>query len=355
MLNLAQPTPWHAPAVKALQVNAGRFKSLRNMGDLAALFETSTNNLQLIRSKPEYHTYEIPKKDGSTRLIEDPNDALKTILQWLNHYLQAVYYFQRPAAVYGFCISCRDEDGRNVISNAKQHLGNPYVLVMDLHDFFHTVTIARVYQTFSTQFPVFDDKLIDTLTCISTYKDRLPMGSPASPVISNLAVLDMDAEMETFCKAASVKYTRYADDMVFSAKQPISENDVQTLRGIITNSGLIVNEKKVRRYGPGENACITGLLLTENGVDLPDGYLVQLEEEINRFKTVMMVDYRYRTGMSYQKLKLFKQEVQGKINFAQMALGSANNKIIKLHQLFADAEMPPDSFQSAEWLDIPYL
>ena len=355
MLNLSEPKPRHTPSVKALQLDAGRFKSLESLTDLAALFETSPNELQLIRSKPEYHIYEIPKKDGSMRLIEDPQDSLKTVLHWLNHYLQAVYYFQRPAAVYGFCINCRDEDDRNVVNNAKKHLGDPYVLVMDLHDFFHTVTIEMVYQTFKAQFPVFEDKVIDTLTCISTFKDRLPMGSPASPVISNLAVLDMDAEIEKFCKAAAIKYTRYADDMVFSAKTPISQSDTQTLRGIITNSGLIVNEKKVRSYNPGENALITGLILTENGVNLPEGYLAQLEEEINRLKSVMMVDYRYRTGMSYQKLKLLKQELQGKINFAQMALGDAHHRVIKLHQQFAHAEMQADNFQSANWLDIPYL
>jgi len=355
MRNLSEPKPRHAPSARALQLDAGRFKSLRSLNDLAALFNTCANELQLVRSNPEYHIYQIPKKDGSMRLIEDPQHALKTVLHWLNHYLQAVYYFQRPGPVYGFCISCRDDADRNVVNNAKNHVGNPYVLIMDLHDFFHTVTIEMVYQTFTAQFPLFEDKVIDTLTCVSTFKDRLPIGSPASPVISNLAVLDMDAEIEHFCQAASIKYTRYADDMVFSAKAPISQNDINTLRGIITNSGLLVNEKKVRYYNPGENACITGLILTENGVNLPDGYLPQLEEEINRLKTVMMVDSRYRTGMSYQKLKLLKQELQGKINFAQMALGSTSDQIIKLHQLFEDAEMQVDSFQSASWLEIPYL
>ncbi|WP_295673591.1 reverse transcriptase family protein, partial [uncultured Mucilaginibacter sp.] len=214
MFNLSNPRPYHEPTVNELQHDAGRFKSLRNENDLAALLETGTNNLQLLQVNPEYHVYEIPKKDGSMRLIEDPQDQLKQILHWLNHYLQAIYYFQRPAAVYGFCVSCRDEVDRNVVNNAKSHLGKPFLLVMDLHDFFHTVTIEMVYQTFNSQFPVFESKMIDTLTCISTYKDRLPMGSPASPVISNMAALNMDAELEDFCNAATIKYTRYADDMV---------------------------------------------------------------------------------------------------------------------------------------------
>jgi hypothetical protein len=81
----------------------------------------------------------------------------------------------------------------------------------------------------------------------------------------------------------------------------------------------------------------------------------QLTEEIKRLQTVMMVEYRYRTGMSYAKLKLFKQEVQGKINFAEMALGEQNEKIIKLHRMFEDAKLPPESFRSTDWLEIPYL
>lgn len=93
MRNLSQPKPRHAPSVKALQLDAGRFKSVHSLSDLAALFNSSPNELQLIRSKPQYHIYEIPKKDGGMRLIEDPQHPLKTALQWLNHYLQAVYIF----------------------------------------------------------------------------------------------------------------------------------------------------------------------------------------------------------------------------------------------------------------------
>lgn len=355
MFNLSNHKPYHEPSVNELQHDAGRFKSLRNENDLAALLETNTNNLQLLQVNPEYHIYEIPKKDGSMRLIEDPQDQLKQTLHWLNHYLQAIYYFQRPTAVYGFCVSCRDEVDRNVVNNAKSHLGKPFLLVMDLHDFFHTVTIEMVYQTFNSQFPVFESKMIDTLTCISTYKDRLPMGSPASPVISNMAALNMDAELENFCNAAAIKYTRYADDMVFSANEAITEGDEKMLREAITNSGFIVNENKVKHYHPGEEACITGLRLTANGIALQEGYIEQLEEEIKRLQTVMMVEYRYRTGMSFNKLKLLKQEIQGKINFAQMALGDKNSQVLKLHRLFEDAEMPVESFQSANWLEIPYL
>lgn len=355
MYKLSEPRTWHAPSVNALHQDAGRFKSLRKLSEMAALFETGPNELQLIRSHPEYHIFEIPKRDGSMRLIEDPQGQLKTALHWLNHYLQAVYYFQRPGAVYGFCVCCRDEEDRNVINNARSHLKNPFVLVMDLQDFFHAVTIEMVYQMFNFQFPVFDEKMIDTLTCLGTYHDRLPMGSPASPVISNLAALDMDAELTKFCTAASIKYTRYADDMVFSSKTSISPDDVKTLRGIIVNNGFIVNENKCRYYTPGEEVCITGLILTGNGVKLPAGYIDQLAEEIQRLKTVMMVEYRYRTGMSFNKLKLLKQEMQGKINFAQMVLGNDSDKITKLHQLFNEAEQPPENFQSSNWLDIPYL
>ena len=66
--------------------------------------------------------YEIPKKNGLYRLIEDPEANLKKVLRKLNEYLQAVYFTKRPDCVHGFCISADKEEDRTILSLSLIHI-----------------------------------------------------------------------------------------------------------------------------------------------------------------------------------------------------------------------------------------
>ena len=57
--------------------------------------------------------------------------------------------------------------------------------------------------------------------------------------------------------------------------------------------------------------------------------------------------------MSFKKLKLFEQELRGKINYAGMVLGD-NEETENLNRLFEEALHAPEDFESENWLDIPY-
>ena len=129
------------------------FQAIRNVYDLAKLLGEVPNNLNLLALKPHYNVFEIPKKNGKKRVIEAPEENLKKVLQKLNDYLQAIYHAKRPSAVYGFCISHANEEDRNIVSNAKRHLGKKYLLNIDFQDFFHDVSFEKVHHIFAQHFP----------------------------------------------------------------------------------------------------------------------------------------------------------------------------------------------------------
>lgn len=342
------------PTLALLKKKAAQFRATDSEEALALLLHTDSNKLRLITLNLRYKVFEIRKKNGKFRVIEDPEKSLKSVLRWLNHYLQAVYYFQRPGAAYGFCISTRDEAERNVITNASRHLGNPYVLNIDLRDFFHSINTELVQRIFIDHFTSFREPVINLLTSLSTFRGRLPMGSPASPVLSNMASLEMDAELEGFCKGASITYTRYVDDMTFSSKDAISDSDQHMLKDIIHHHHFMVNKEKVRYYKEDETPSVTGLVLGKDAVELPQHYLPTLEKEIGRLQNVMLVEMRYRLGVSNKRLTLLKQEIMGKLNFARMALGSEHTDVARLYNQFEEVQFAQSDFESTDWLEIPY-
>lgn len=320
---------------------------------LSKLIGVERFKLELQASKPAYNTYHIPKKSGGIRLIEDPHLPLKNVLKKLNYFFQTAYYTVRPAGVYGFCISSRNEEDRNIISNAKKHLHRQYMLNIDMRDFFYSVTENILHKTIQAYFPNLKSETCALIIKLTTYKGRLPMGSPCSPVLSNFAFYAADAELENYCKTAGITFTRYADDLTFSSNNKIKNSDEKFFRNTINYYGFNINENKVKYFNPADTKVITGLLVSDT-VSLNMQYIPQLQEEINRLKTTMLVEQRYKTGLSFKKLKLFIQELNGKINFATMVLGKNSPEIIQLEEQFEDAKNPAIDFISENWLDVPY-
>lgn len=319
---------------------------------LGKLLEVEPHKISLLSVQPQYKVYKIPKKNKQWRLIEDPDDELKDLLKKLNFHLQAAYYYIRPDAVHGFCISDNQEEDRNIISNARRHIGQHFMLNIDLRDFFHTIIRPKVYQIFETHFPKADRSLLKTLTDLCCYRNRLPMGSPTSPVLSNYAALELDHELIGFTDICGITYSRFADDLTFSSKEEIHPRDQKTIREIISRH-FIIHPEKDRYYAADDIKQVTGIIIKENDIALPEKYLDQVSIEIERLRQTMQVEARYRTGMSMKKLALFEQELRGKLNFAAMVMPD-NESIDHLQEAVTAALNPLEDFESADWLDMPY-
>ncbi|MCP6612430.1 reverse transcriptase domain-containing protein, partial [Klebsiella pneumoniae] len=62
---------------------------------------------------------------------------------------------------------------------------------------------------------------------IACHQDKLPQGSPCSPVITNLILVSLDRRLSNLCNSVGCTYTRYADDIT------ISTNKKEFPKGII--------------------------------------------------------------------------------------------------------------------------
>ncbi|HHB80024.1 MAG TPA: RNA-directed DNA polymerase [Saprospiraceae bacterium] len=337
---------------RRLKQRRDKFLSMRYVDDLAELTSFVRYKLTLIAGVPQYHFFSVPKRNGGLRHIENPARKLKKVQRTLNNFLQAVYFFEKTEAAYGFIIRARDEAPRDIVSNAHQHLNVPWLMNMDLTDFFHYVKREDVFHIFCHVPFNFSEDLAEILTQLTTYKGRLPMGAPTSPVLSNFATIDMDIDLLAFAQARGWTFTRYADDMSFSMDTAPMDSEIEAIRQIAGKHQFLFNETKLKIYGPEDEKLVTGLRLGEE-VTLSSAFLQEIREEIDRLQKV--VEARAMAGQPPSKwVEKYTQQVQGRMAFAEKVLGEYDPIYVELEKAFNRALNPPDRFSSVNWLDFPY-
>ncbi len=330
------------------------FCNINSINALAHILKTEKRKMLMMAKKTRYRTFSTPKKGGGERLIETPFAELKRLQSNLSKFLQSVYYFEKSSAAYGFIVGVRnEEDRRNVMTNAKKHVNRPYMVNIDLKDFFHAVSRKRVVEMFSKPPFNFRRELPEMLANLTTFEDRLPMGTPTSPVLSNFACRDLDRELIIFAERMGLTYTRYADDMTFSSNQKMEAQAFNVLKGIIEKYDFKINERKLKFYGPNDAKIITGLIVTDK-VALEPNYLPKIKTEIDRLRSIMH-SQNEQGQFSTKWVEQFKRQIRGRLNFAGFVLNRRDENYIALKDAYYEAIHPPEEeFGAINWRSFPY-
>ncbi len=331
-------------------------KAARSTATFCSLLGTDRHTLERLGMLPRYKVFHLPKSAaGEMRLIEDPAPLLKKAQVMLNRYLQSAYYFEKSNAGYGFVVNTvTDEDRRNILTNARKHLGKPWLLQLDLTDFFHFVTDEKVRNIFESPPFCFKEDITELLIAVTTYLGRLPMGAPTSPVLSNFACRDMDDSLQALAEAKNWTYTRYADDLSFSSKRPFNEDDQWALKQCILDHGFKVNAQKTRLCGPDDEKIVTGILLRGNG-ELKPGFFEEVTAEVRRLAAVMAAQH-FHGELHTHWVEKMKHQIRGKIAFIGFVLGVRKPAYINLRDQFYTACAPPEEeFGAVSWKGFNYL
>jgi RNA-directed DNA polymerase len=234
-------------SLNQIKRNENKLKNCRTIKQVAVLLNTSQREITLQSFEPSYYHFKIPKKrKGEFRHIEAPSQELKHLQRKLNFYLQSVYYLNQSKASYGYIIKAiGQKNNKNIYTNALQHLGNNYMLNVDFKDFFHQISLLNVTKIFKSSLFNFDNNTAYTLAKICTYNARLPMGAPTSPALSNLYAIALDHELNKWATINNITFTRFVDDLSFSAKnKPITTTHFEQINKIALKYHLNFNTKK---------------------------------------------------------------------------------------------------------------
>lgn len=222
-----------------------------------------------------YRRFSIPKKTGGERVISAPMPRLKRAQYWvLDNILARVAC--HPAA-HGFL------PGRSIVGNAAPHCGREVVVNIDLQDFFPSIRLPRIRRVFEHLGYGRDVATCLALLCSENRCDELsvdgarffvggkarerslPQGAPTSPMISNLVCRALDRRLQPAADQLGFDYTRYADDLSFSARTPEAAAQVGRLmrrvRHIVRDCGFTPHPDKQQVMRAGRRQEVTGVVV----------------------------------------------------------------------------------------------
>lgn len=243
---------------KARQLFDNNLPPLVRREILSFLFGVSYRFVSMMsqNSKKYYRIYKIPKKSGGHRRIEAPRRFIKLIQKWI--YLYILSTRELPEAATGFV------RGKNIFSNAEPHIPNKNLMVVDIKDFFPSISYQEVYRIFkSFGFPT---KVNTLLTGLCTLNDTLPQGAPTSPVLANLVFAPTDLALQDLARSWNCAYSRYADDIAFSGNTPFAKQHIKAVSDILKDWGFRANRRKTRIIGGGGKQILTGLVVNTSGL-----------------------------------------------------------------------------------------
>ncbi len=304
-----------------LDKKAAQFKAMRHPGDLAALLKADAAQVKKFAEKPFYHQFSIPKPGGARRIIHNPNPDLKNLQVALNLYLQCAYYQLKPPAAYGFIPRPTDEaQPRNIYTNAMQHHGADWVLNLDMKDYFHTVNSRHLTWVFRELFE-FPEPLSNQLVGLTTCRGILPMGASTSPVLSNLAALPLDHDLQGLANMIDANYSRYVDDMTFSLELQPTALLIEEITLKVEKQGFRINETKTRTTHRNKHPEVTGLLLKQPNPDISDSFLKNLRKDIKLLRRLTSPHMMERGIFHANMLDKLRQSITGQLNFLAFIRG----------------------------------
>lgn len=242
---------------------------------------------QLIRTAPErYKHYTIPKKTGGRRPIAHPAKELKYVQsEIVERYLTKLPV--HPAATAYV-------QGSSIRLNAARHAENGPIKKFDFQNFFPSLT-EQAWLSYCVKHDVCDRRQAIMLGRLLFMRPRggrilrLSIGAPSSPILSNILMYEFDKILHDAVAQHSVTYTRYADDLTFSALRTGYLNSVEPILrstlSTITSPKLRLNEAKTVTATMKFRRQVTGLIITnDHRVSLGRDRKRQLRAALHHFK-----------------------------------------------------------------------
>jgi retron-type reverse transcriptase len=269
-----------------------------------------------------YIRFKIPKKTGGERLISAPMPRLKRSQHWI--LVNILEKIELHEAAHGF------RSNRSIVTNAIHHLGSEVIINFDLKDFFPSISYKRVkglFQSFGyseaaatifgllcTESEVEEVELDGKTYFVAVTERHLPQGSPASPAITNLLCRRLDKRLTAMAEELGFTYTRYADDLTFSASGDSLQSICNILRrteSIVLHEGLAINEQKTRILRKNRQQEVTGIVVNEK--------LSISKKELKRFRaTLFQIEKDGPEGKRWGSSDDVIASIQGFANFVAM-------------------------------------
>jgi retron-type reverse transcriptase len=271
-----------------------------------------------------YVRFTVPKKSGGVRELSAPHHDLAAAQRWI--FQNIIALLPAHPAAHGFV------RGRSIRTNALPHVGRQLLVNADLKDFFPTITFHRVRGAFQqlgyspaaatilallcTESPRRTVQYAGKTFHVATGPRALPQGACTSPALSNLIARRLDSRLHGIAVKLGWHYTRYADDLSFSADAEARPEQMTgyllaRIRHISQDEGFVVNEHKTRVLKRSAAMAVTGIVVNHRpGVR---------RREVRRLRAILNNAKKHGLASQNRADDLrFEARIRGQIAFVQM-------------------------------------
>ncbi|MFJ8458900.1 reverse transcriptase family protein [Lysinibacillus xylanilyticus] len=196
-----------------------------------------------------YDYLKIPKTKGYREIYCIDDSSALYVLQ-KNFLVNFLDYIPISENAFGFV------KGRSYIDFLNTHVyknyKNIYYLKLDLKDFFSSIKSFHIKQILEkhiyTNSSKINKEIIDDIVSLTTVDNKLPQGAVTSPSLSNIVFRFTDIRIARYCEKFGIRYSRYADDIIFSSDKKIIHAPffINSIKKILNESNFHVNNRKTK-------------------------------------------------------------------------------------------------------------
>lgn len=308
-----------------------RLPILLGLKHLAALADSHYDILyaRMRSSEGLYRVFNIRKRSGGYRQITVPCPSLKIVQEWINSNILSLPQPHIASTAY--------TKGSSPLENARRHCQTKWLIKLDITDFFESISEKQVYHAFRAigYKPITSFQLARLCTRTSDesykYKNRgkrwkkngenighLPQGAPSSPKLSNLVCVALDEKLQAISDRFGCTYTRYADDLTFSAND-LNRTQVGEIIGEVDRTlgdfGFQRNRRKTHVSPPGARKVVTGLLVDSDRPRLTKAFKNQILRHL--YFSAKYKPHGHCERIGFSSLPSFMDHLHGLITYAE--------------------------------------
>lgn len=287
-------------------------------------------NLLITDLHKQYYCFKIPKHSGGMRTISAPRESLKAAQYELKRLLEDCFGAKTLFHTAAFAYVPERSNKKALMRHQSNE--SKWFAKLDFSDFFGSVNQRYTMSILSKVYPfcvcmgdrVFKQELNKALS-ICFLDDKLPQGTPISPLLTNIIMIPLDFEI---CKAlrgfqgSNFVYTRYADDMTISCRYKFSLEKITGLVERIVkdfDAPFKLNKDKSRLGSASGRNFNIGLMLNQNNeITVGNRRIKQFESMLYQF----CIDWRNGNRWNLEDT----QHLQGLIAYYQMIYRDESNK-----------------------------
>lgn len=285
-------------------------ESIANVASLCAALSITLSELNealALTSAERYTRKTIPKKDGTSRFVNNPHHTIRRIQRRIN---MRIFSNQKiikwPDHVFGSIPNDDDHSSpaaeKDYVNCARQHCEAKSILSVDIKNFFdniHRDQVVKIFKDF-LKYPADVANVLANICCLDSH---IVQGALTSSYIATLCLFSSEGDVVQRMHHKGLRYTRLVDDITISSK--VANYDFGYALGqierVLSSAGLPLNTDKTKiQYASMNPLIVHGIRVDFKEPRLPPDEPRKIRASVTNLE-LLAATPGYRASRAYRK------------------------------------------------------